>query len=67
MEELYQTGNFPKLTIGQDEDEHSVEMELPYLRKVCEGYVGVLFLLLHTHTDLDTKQKGYQDCTDPRW
>jgi len=36
-EELFATGKFEKMTISTDEDEHSIEMHLPYIAKVMES------------------------------
>lgn len=33
-DELYKTGLFEEMSLGTDEDEHSIEMHLPYLSKV---------------------------------
>jgi len=35
--ELAQTGKFTDMDLQTDEDEHSIEMHLPYIRKVFEG------------------------------
>ncbi|RPD62986.1 UPF0103-domain-containing protein [Lentinus tigrinus ALCF2SS1-7] len=35
--ELKQTGEFTEMSLQTDEDEHSIEMHLPYVRKVFEG------------------------------
>ncbi|KAI9017474.1 MEMO1 family [Gaertneriomyces semiglobifer] len=35
--ELHATGQFPYMDQGTDEDEHSLEMHLPYIYKVMEG------------------------------
>jgi len=35
--ELRATGNFSDMDTQTDEDEHSIEMHLPYVRKVFEG------------------------------
>ena len=37
VQELRQTGVFSDMDIGTDEDEHSIEMHLPYVRKIFEG------------------------------
>ncbi|KAI5124676.1 hypothetical protein M0805_004284 [Coniferiporia weirii] len=37
IEELRNTGFFDDMDLGTDEDEHSIEMHLPYVRKVFEG------------------------------
>ncbi|KAF5377480.1 hypothetical protein D9615_005362 [Tricholomella constricta] len=37
IEELWSTGKFESMSIKADEDEHSIEMHLPYVRKVFEG------------------------------
>ena len=36
-EELYATSLFEEMTMHTDEDEHSIEMHLPYVAKVMEG------------------------------
>lgn len=38
-QELKRTGHFTEMDIQTDEDEHSIEMHLPYVRKVFEGSV----------------------------
>ncbi|XP_022689490.1 protein MEMO1-like isoform X1 [Varroa jacobsoni] len=35
-DELYKTGLFEEMSLGTDEDEHSIEMHLPYVAKVME-------------------------------
>lgn len=37
VKELRATGEFQEMDIQTDEDEHSIEMHLPYVRKVFEG------------------------------
>ncbi|KAI0307728.1 MEMO1 family [Multifurca ochricompacta] len=37
IDELNKTGQFSQMELGTDEDEHSIEMHLPYIRKVFEG------------------------------
>lgn len=37
VDELRKTGMFEDMSISTDEDEHSIEMHLPYVRKVFEG------------------------------
>jgi MEMO1 family protein len=39
IEELKKTGKFSEMELGTDEDEHSIEMHLPYVRKIFEEYV----------------------------
>lgn len=39
VEELRATGRFEDMSRSTDEAEHSLEMHLPYIRKVFEGYV----------------------------
>lgn len=36
--ELYQTGHFETMSVSADEDEHSIEMHLPYIAKVMEDF-----------------------------
>jgi AmmeMemoRadiSam system protein B len=38
MEELMRTGHFGNMDTEVDEDEHSIEMQLPYLAKIFEGH-----------------------------
>ena len=35
-EELHATGKFQPMSLRTDEDEHSIEMQLPYVAKVME-------------------------------
>ena len=35
-EELYANGHFETMSIDTDEDEHSIEMQLPFIAKVME-------------------------------
>lgn len=37
IDELRKTGAFRDMNLETDEDEHSIEMHLPYVRKVFEG------------------------------
>ncbi|GAA5953884.1 hypothetical protein JCM8115_004186 [Rhodotorula mucilaginosa] len=37
INELRETGKFQGMDLSTDEDEHSIEMHLPYIRKVFEG------------------------------
>ena len=34
--DLFSSGYFEKMELGTDEDEHSIEMQLPYVAKVME-------------------------------
>lgn len=36
-DELYKTGLFEEMSLGTDEDEHSIEMHLPYVAKVRDA------------------------------
>jgi predicted class III extradiol MEMO1 family dioxygenase len=40
-QELRATGKFEEMSLSVDEEEHSMEMHLPYLAKVFKGYVCV--------------------------
>jgi len=44
IKELEETGKFEILDIRADEAEHSLEMHLPYIRKIFEGYEFVAFV-----------------------
>ena len=37
--ELEATGQFDRMTVSVDEDEHSLEMHLPYIARVMDRYV----------------------------
>ena len=37
-EELYANGHFETMSIDTDEDEHSIEMQLPFIAKVMERW-----------------------------
>ncbi|GAC76055.1 predicted dioxygenase [Moesziomyces antarcticus T-34] len=54
-EELKATGKFETMTQSQDEDEHSMEMHLPYIYKVFEGrpirIVPILVGAINTKTE----------------
>jgi MEMO1 family protein len=34
---MKKTGKFSEMDLDTDEDEHSIEMHLPYVRKIFEG------------------------------
>lgn len=42
IDELYKTGQFSEMDLRSDEEEHSIEMHLPYVRKIFEGYVTLV-------------------------
>lgn len=35
--DLEKTGEFVSLTLDKDEEEHSIEMQMPYIAKMMEG------------------------------
>jgi predicted class III extradiol MEMO1 family dioxygenase len=43
-QKLKDTGRFSTMTISQDESEHSIEMHLPYIRKVFAECVASILL-----------------------
>lgn len=47
--ELQGTGCFEWMNLETDEDEHSIEMHLPYIAKVFEKYVSLLYSDLYTY------------------
>ena len=48
IDDLKKTGQFSEMDLDTDEDEHSIEMHLPYVRKIFEGYVAsVLHSSIH--------------------
>ena len=45
--ELLDTGHFEVMTVEADEDEHSIEMQLPYIAKVVASpYLCIIMSLL---------------------
>lgn len=44
-EELQSTGCFEWMNLETDEDEHSIEMHLPYIAKVFEKWVNYLDIM----------------------
>lgn len=61
IEELKKTGKFSEMELSTDEDEHSIEMHLPYVRKIFEGYVRHSVLLLDAHKSYETTQSHHQE------
>ncbi|XP_003744935.1 protein MEMO1 [Galendromus occidentalis] len=45
-DELYKTGLFEEMSLGTDEDEHSIEMQLPYIAKVMERKTNGPFTII---------------------
>jgi predicted class III extradiol MEMO1 family dioxygenase len=45
IKELRASGNFIDMNIQTDEDEHSIEMHLPYVRKVFDGYGIFIYVM----------------------
>jgi len=39
IKELRESGKFSEMSLQTDEDEHSIEMHLPFVRKIFEGYI----------------------------
>ena len=44
-EQLLATGDFEVMSLEADEDEHSIEMHLPYLAKVKKTFFKIYFKL----------------------
>ena len=44
-QELLNTGHFEIMTVEADEDEHSIEMQLPYIAKVGEEFSQIINVL----------------------
>ncbi len=47
IDELYATGAFEWMQKSVDEEEHSIEMQLPYIYKMMQGYVITYLNLSH--------------------
>jgi predicted class III extradiol MEMO1 family dioxygenase len=62
MAELMATGHFGTMEKDVDEDEHSIEMQLPYLAKIFERYHTTRHDTTHTtrHTRHDTTHRTRQ-------
>lgn len=65
IDELRATGFFTEMDLDTDEDEHSIEMHLPYVRKIFEGYRSILFASLQPSENV--VQDGYSNCSHSRW
>jgi len=57
IKELKATGQFGEMSIQTDQDEHSIEMHLPYVRKVFEGMDIVIVPILVGAIDRDKEAK----------
>lgn len=65
INELRDTGIFSDMKSSTDEDEHSLEMHLPYIRLIFQGWVVFTDCLNYDH--LINLQEGWsQACSDPR-
>ncbi|KAK7058928.1 hypothetical protein VNI00_001552 [Paramarasmius palmivorus] len=58
VEELKKTGKFEEFTKGEDEDEHSLEMHLPYVRKVFGDQVKIVPIVVGAITTESEKEYG---------
>ncbi|GAA5903670.1 hypothetical protein JCM8208_003653 [Rhodotorula glutinis] len=57
--ELKATGKFEQMDLSTDEDEHSIEMHLPYVRKVFEGRdIHIVPLLIGSISTASEKRYG---------
>ncbi|KAJ1026854.1 hypothetical protein NDA16_002151 [Ustilago loliicola] len=69
-EELKATGKFDTMTQSQDEDEHSIEMHLPYIYKIFEGkpiqIVPILVGAINTSKENDYGKLLAPYLKDPR-
>lgn len=55
IDELRKTGHFSRdMSISTDEDEHSIEMHLPYVRKIFQGCVWCGILCVWTDEPHDS-------------
>lgn len=62
--ELRKTGKFSNLAYKDDEAEHSIEMHLPYVRKVFEGWGLGCVLRVSAN---DTTRSGRTSRLFPSW
>jgi AmmeMemoRadiSam system protein B len=56
MDELMSTGHFGRMDKDVDEDEHSIEMQLPYLAKIFEGHEMKLVPVLVGSLDKENEE-----------
>ncbi|KAG9001069.1 hypothetical protein FRB94_007131 [Tulasnella sp. JGI-2019a] len=58
-DEIHGTGEFTQMRLESDEDEHSIEMHLPYVRKVFEGQdIQIVPILVGSLTPANEKRYG---------
>jgi hypothetical protein len=68
IDELKKTGQFSEMDLDTDEDEHSIEMHLPYVRKIFEGYVTPFHIpVLVNHETTPPDQERNYGRSGPRW
>jgi hypothetical protein len=68
IDELKKTGQFSEMDLDTDEDEHSIEMHLPYVRKIFEGYVTAFQIqVLVNHETTPPDQERNHRRPGPRW
>jgi len=59
INELRRTGEFPEMEYSTDEDEHSIEMHLPYIRKIFEGQdISIVPILVGSITKATERKYG---------
>ena len=63
--ELRTTGKFSDMPLRTDEDEHSIEMHLPYVRKIFEGCVAQSFISRTAANE--SIQDGHRHSPNPGW
>lgn len=62
--DLWKTGMFERMTLQTDEDEHSIEMHLPYTAKAMERYWSHVFQLCTTKVcSLQTNKLTKTSCS----
>jgi hypothetical protein len=68
IDELKETGQFSDIDLDTDEDEHSIEMHLPYVRKIFEGYVTSFYVqeLMNNETT-PPNQERHLHRAGPSW
>ena len=56
INQLKETGHFEWMSLSQDEAEHSIEMHLPYVRKIFAGYAS-RFLIVRKDQRLSSRSR----------
>jgi len=65
IQELQATGQFEWMSLQTDEDEHSIEMQLPYIAKVMSRYSSRYSLMIRLQWSFQLS--GTKGCASGLW